>query len=134
MSKYKWKAIYKNGDTLDQVNTDGSKNGYGDIDRSQLVGFELWDGKFRVFYTKIEPGQRLIWRRRTEMIPGQGQGEVVHIVGKQETIDGENIQGIVCIFESDGRMEATDRFDPNHPWLYPVQPIPEENEEWQMND
>lgn len=127
---YTWKALYKDGASLEQIERTGKKNTYADIDRKKLSGFELWNGSNRVFYLKIDRGQRLIWRRRTEMGQGGQVLGVCHIVGKQETVEGKNIQGIALIFESDGRIEMADRFDENHPWLYPIMVNKDDGEDW----
>ncbi len=128
--RYTWKALYNDGTSLGQINEDGSKNAYSDIDRTKLSGFELWDGNVRVLYLSLTKGQRLIWRRRSEMVQGGVVGEVCHIVGKQETIDGKNIQGIIAIFESDGHIEIAERFNDKHPWLYPIPVHYHEGEVW----
>lgn len=111
----KWKAIYNNGTELNEA----PSVGYHEIDRTQLRFFQLLDNdtiKINVEFTGTE---RLIWRRRVAIHSNRPQ-EVVHIVGKQTTVNGENHQWIALLFESDGRVEFFDRFNPNHPFLREV--------------
>ena len=110
---FKWKAIYDDGTSLEQGN-------YEDINKEKLIAFEIWNGDIRLISLRFQKGQRLIWRRRVEMSQG-GQKEVCHIIGKQETINGKNYQGIVGLFESDGRIEVTGKFEEGHPWFYSPQ-------------
>jgi len=59
-----WKAIYSEGESLNQYNEDGSVNKYIDIDRSKLHSFELYKEEQLIFRLILEEGQRLIFRRR----------------------------------------------------------------------
>jgi hypothetical protein len=63
MSKLKWRCFYTSGVYFNQINDDGTKNAYKDIDRDNLKYFELWDDTQMVLRVKIEKDQRLIWRR-----------------------------------------------------------------------
>lgn len=127
--KYHWKARYSDGTFLSQINPSGTRNSYQDINRDKLVAFEMWRDTTRVLLIRFAPGQRLIWRRRVEMSPA-GVAEVCHLIGKQETVNGKNYQGIVGLFESDGRIEVADRFEEGHPWFFPVTIHKEERETW----
>ena len=129
LQEYHWVVRYNNGTSLNQVDPSGTKHSYKDIDRNELCAFEMWNGDMRMLLVKFKKGQRLIWRRRVEMTP-DGITEVCHIVGKQENIKGKNYQGIVGLFESDGRIEITDKFEERHPWFFPVSIHKEEGEEW----
>mgnify|MGYP001560080215 CR=1 FL=1 len=128
--RYHWVAKYEDGSALDQIDPSGNLNAYKDIDRDKLAAFEMWEGASCIFYIRFKKGQRLIWRRRVEMSPN-GVAEVCHIVGKQETVNGKNYQGIIGLFESDGRIEIAGSFEEGHPWLFPVKTHPDEGEEWQ---
>jgi hypothetical protein len=126
MHVFTWKAIYNDGTHLNQIDPDGTKHAYADIDRAKLSAFQLIDESGRVVVDiHVNPGQRLIWRRRTEMSAGN-EPVVCHIVGKQETVNGKNYQGVMALFENDGHTEVLGRFEENHPWLYPPQLLPEE--------
>lgn len=127
--RYHWVAKYDDGGSLSQIDSRGNLHPYKDIDREKLVAFEMWEGSFRLFFLRFKKGQRLIWRRRVEMSPG-GVREVCHLIGKQETINGRNYQGIVGLFESDGRIELTGRLEEGHPWFFPIQVHPDEGEQW----
>ncbi len=112
-----------------QINPSGTRNSYADIARDKLSAFEMWEGSRRILWIRFARGQRLIWRRRVEMTPA-GVVEVCHLIGKQETINGKNYQGIIGLFESDGRIEVSDRFAEGHPWFFPAKIHTEEGEEW----
>ena len=127
--KYHWIARYNDGTFLRQIESSVAKNSYVDINRNKLSAFEMWEGSNRLLIIHFSPGQRLIWRRRVEM-SAAGIVEVCHLIGKQETIGGKNYQGIVGLFESDGRIEVTGKFEEGHPWFFPVRVHPEEGEEW----
>jgi len=102
--KYHWIVRYNDGGCLNQIESNGKRNAYQDINRDKLVAFEMWEGSTRVLFLKFNKGQQLIWRRRVETSPS-GITEVCHIIGKQENIGGENLQGIIGLFESDGEGE-----------------------------
>lgn len=123
--RFKWIAYYNDGTLLEQIEDDGSKNAYGDIERDKLRYFDLVDRETndKAFSMAFESGQKLIWRRRTDAMTG----EVVHIVGKKETVDGKRYDGIVAVFY-DGSIEVSDKWDDNHPWFANVIPHPEEGE------
>ncbi len=88
-----WRAVYSDGTVLDQYNGEGKPNGYENIEREKLSQFQLLkEGK--VFFSLIlEPGQRLIFRRRVF----QNLKETHHIflIGWQK--DGQ--QAISYLFE-----------------------------------
>jgi hypothetical protein len=129
-NKFHWVAKYSDGNELQQVEASGKKNSYSDIDRDKLSGFEMWEAGRRLIYISFAKGQRLIWRRRVETSPG-GTIEVCHIIGKQEQINGKNYQGIVGLFESDGRIEIAGKFEEGHPWFSPVSIHANEGEVWE---
>lgn len=104
-----WKAIYKDGTELPQHNKDGTVNKYPDIDRSKLEFFELRQGKKLIFKLHLEPGRKLIVRRRTIQTLMGSNKQVVWMVGWQWNANGRNVQDIAWIFD-DGHMELTGRF------------------------
>ncbi|HCS78968.1 TPA: hypothetical protein DIV55_04470 [Patescibacteria group bacterium] len=128
--QYYWVARYFDGTSLKQIDSSGIKHAYKDIDRDKLAAFEIWEGNSRILFIRFKKGQRLIWRRRVETSPG-GIIEVCHIIGKQETIGGKNYQGIIGLFESDGRIEIAGKFEEGHPWFFPVKIHTEEGEQWE---
>ena len=129
-NKYHWVARYDDGTFLEQVSPSGETKAYADINRDKLAAFEMWKGSDRALLIRFKKGQRLIWRRRVEISPG-GITEVCHIIGKQETIAGKNYQGIIGLFESDGRVEAAGKFEEGHPWFFPVTIHSQEGEKWE---
>jgi hypothetical protein len=117
--KYRFRAIYTDGSILIENPEDPSAN-YSKIDRQKLKIFELFevDTNKTVIKIDLEPKQRLIWRRRKALVPGKGE-ITVHIVGKQETIDGKNIQGLSLLYP-DGSVNCFSRYNKKHPWLRPI--------------
>lgn len=126
-NRFIWRAVYDDGSFLVQINDDGTKNAYEDIDHSRLAYFEMWERGVKVLSLRVGKNDRLIWRRRVQMRSG-GIEEVCHLIGKQQTINGRNFQGLVALFESDGTIEVADRFDEKNPWFYPIST--HENEKW----
>lgn len=123
--KFRWVAYNNDGGAVSQVAASGQKNSYEDLPLDNLKSFELWDWQRneRVLLVTFKPGERLVWRRRSEITPGNKILEVCHIVGK---IGRDGQKGILGIFESDGRIEAVGEFLPNSNWFYPPS---SENEE-----
>ena len=134
-----WKANYTNGTSLCQFEEDGTENKYPDIDRYKLASFEirkaaageLLDRLFFKMY--LEPGRRLIYRRRVrekmrfgktkpELV--KGSTETIYLVGWQATIGGRSVQDIVYVFE-DGHVELAGKWM-DAPYDAIGNPIPEE--------
>ena len=116
--RFRWVAYNNDGGSVSQVAASGQKNAYEDLPLDNLKSFELWDWERneRVLLVVFKPGDRLVWRRRNQAYPGGGISETCHIVGK---ISKNGEKGIIGIFESDGRIEATSEFLPNSEWFYP---------------
>lgn len=116
--KFRWVAYNNDGGSVSQVAASGQKNSYEDLPLDDLKAFELWDWRRneRVLLVNFRKGERLVWRRRTEMAPGNQVLEVCHIVGK---IGRDGQKGILGIFESDGHIEAVGDFLPTSNWFYP---------------
>jgi hypothetical protein len=76
----------------------------------------------------LEPGQRLIFRRRIEQ-PSGGPAIVCYLAGWQQTIHGQNVQSIAYVFEEGSRIEWAGKFREGHAWFYAVDPVPCEIEE-----
>lgn len=124
----KWEARYNDNTSLPQYNPDGSENKYKDIDRARLASFAVLadDGRL-VFEMHLDPRARLIFRRRVEQSAG-GNRMVVHMVGWQRTVGGENVQSIAYITEC-GEIHMAGAWRDDHPWFYPAQSVPCEQEE-----
>lgn len=140
-NRFHWRAVYSDGTELKQVEdpiTDEEraqfdelspeareahplrtekKNAYADINLKKLARFEMWDWREnkRVLHMDFQPGQKLIWRRRT-FLKG-GIAEVIHIIGKKQKQGNKTIQAIMVLFESDGRVEVLDNFREDHPFF-----------------
>ncbi len=121
-----WVAYYNDGTHLCQYDDDGTENKYADIDRSKLDSFALYDrpATRKLFHLHIEPGQRLIYRRRVEKIVG-GPEQVCYMIGWQQTVGEQNIQSIAYVFE-DGTIELAGRWRDDHSWFYSIQTVPSE--------
>ncbi len=112
---YTWRATYKDGTILD-----ASKDhdlSVDRLDRKQIEHFELVNQAGKSLMTlHLDPGQRLIYRRRVDKVTG-APDFVCHLLGWQQTVGGQNVQSILYVFE-DGRIEMAGRFREDHPWFY----------------
>jgi len=120
-----WKAVYKNGESLNQYNEDGRANKYTDIDRAILKFFEIYKENKLIFKVHLEEGQKLIFRRRVAQQVFSGSKISVYLVGWQKNIKGENVQSIAYIFE-DGRIELAGAWNEKSDWFYAPNLIKEE--------
>lgn len=134
-----WVAYYADNTHLRQYDDDGHENKYADIDRARLASFALYDGgvphseapfhyepaTHKLFHLHLEPGQRLIYRRRVEQTVGAAP-IVCCMIGWQQLIGDQNTQSIAYIFEN-GTIELAGRWREDHPWFYSVQPVPSED-------
>lgn len=107
-----WLAKYKDGQVLTQHTGDGEKVSSDNIDRSLVKSFSLLDEDKIIFTLHLDPGQRLIYRRRVAK-PVGGQDEVCHIVGWRSDV----AQSICYVFD-DGHVEMAGAFKNDHPWFY----------------
>lgn len=130
--RFRWVAYSNEGAIFSQVTPTGEKNAYEDLPLDNLGSFELWDWRLnqRVLLVTFKHGERLVWRRRTEMAPGSVVTEVCHIVGK---IGRDGQKGVLGIFESDGRIEAVGEFLPTSNWFYPPSSETEEQDNAQVS-
>lgn len=133
-----WRAIYKDGTTLNQYNSDGKPNGYENIDRTKLDAFEIYepggdvksvDGILEpvdkpLFRLHLEEGQRLICRllgmKTVFASTGKDVSPDKHIfmVGWQQNINGRNVQSITYILP-DGTIESSGKWVAGSPNLRP---------------
>lgn len=126
MSELSWVAVYADGDTLPQYNRDGTENKYKDIDRSRLTEFNLYTAEGVLRYALfLDPGQRLIWRRRVSLT-SQGGRSVIHLIGWQMTVGDQNIQSISYVPEVGQATLSAGRFREDHPLFYSLVPHEEE--------
>lgn len=108
MDSIQWVAIYDDGTKLHQYNGN-EVNKYEDINRDKLVGFALYKNDEPLLLVDFEEGQRLVYRRRNFM-RFDGSKSSVFLVGRQQTIDGKNIQSIACVFD-DGSIRMINKWD-----------------------
>jgi hypothetical protein len=119
-----WKAIYSDGKSLKQFNSDGSENKYVDIDRKKIVQFVLYRNKKPVVIIHLGGKKRLIYRMRRAQ-DNHGNQKAVYLAGWRETRNGMNIQMISFLFD-DNHTEIVDRFSEDHLWFYNINFLKEE--------
>jgi len=120
-----WVAQYNDGSELSQYNADGSENKYANIDRERLLTFGLFDNSGDLkLAIHLDPGQRLIYRRRVEHRTGH-QPITVYMAGWQQTIAGQNVQSIQYLFP-DGSIHSAGAWREDHAWFYSIVPVPGE--------
>jgi hypothetical protein len=127
-------VIYKDGTylTLWQRDPDtGIEYSSEQIDREKLDTIIVSGAAGRPLLVQwLEPGQRLILRRRVErrigVNPATGEewpSVMVILLGWQRTIGGENVQHLSVIFENDEHVENICRYREDHPWFYSIQEV-----------
>ena len=119
----RWIAVYRDGTSLASDDAPSEQ-----IDRGQVVRLALVDAArgYQIVVQHLEPGWRLIYRRRTELRAGQ-PSLVAHLLGWQQTVAGRNVQHVSVVFEDDGggwHVENIGRWREDHPWFYPIAPVP----------
>ena len=115
-----WRAHYTDGTDLWQ---DG-KHGYHDIDRDNLVAFDLWQGNRLLVRVDMSSGdvrngvgpKRLIWRKRHTTDGSTDQ--IMHMAGWQRKVNGTNVQSICYVFE-DGAVLLGGQWNENE-FSYPI--------------
>ena len=116
MGEFRWAAKYDDGAIVNQHEA-GKELSYDNlIDRGRIISFALWDYITRkpVFTLHLDPGQKLIYRRRCWQRIGEEKPRVVYLVGWRRTIAGECVQSIAYVFEETGRVELAGKFRENH--------------------
>jgi len=98
---FTWNAIYSDGEILAQYDEHGVKNGYENIDRTRLKSFALLADDKLLFKLHLEPGQRLIYRRRVFIDPTDPTAppQFFYMIGWQQKIGEINTQSITYIYE-----------------------------------
>lgn len=113
---FHWMARYKNGDVIMQYNSDGLQVSSDSLDRDQLSRFILLNDNEPIVTLILGEGQKLVYRRRVELVEGQGE-TVCHLIGWRKKIGEEIIQSMIFVFE-DGRIEVMSNFQEDHRWFY----------------
>lgn len=115
---YGWFAKYKDGTTITQIQ-DGKEVSSDLIDRDKVESFVLFDksSKRIIIVQHIDPGQKLIYRRRVEKPTDKKKPiRVCHLVGWRKAVkvaDLEEIsQSIAYCFE-DGKIHLASSFREN---------------------
>ena len=124
MLEIRWCAKYSDGTVVNQYDAEGKERSYEQLDHASVVAFGLYDQESRrpLLTLHLDPGQRLIYRRRVEMKQtgdrAAAVNEVCYLVGWRRTVAGECIQSIAYVFASTGRIEMAGKFDERHAWFY----------------
>ena len=113
-----WKATYEDGTEVCQFQPDGLEVSTDSVSRNHVRSMVLSKGGVPVVTLDIEPGQKLVYRRRTEMIPGKNVTEICHILGWRQRQEDQIVSRVLFYFESDDRIEEIDGFREDHPWYY----------------
>jgi hypothetical protein len=116
--QYTWTAFYHTGDTLEQYKSDGSKNDYGDIDRSKLAAFGILKNNVLIYRVFLEPNQTLIYRRRPtgNFQTGEVTAELI-LVGTKEKVKGVDVQNIAYIDVTNGLIQSAGKWVGGAPTL-----------------
>ena len=145
-------ANYNDGTKFSFSEDDAGKGDYKKIDRTKLKSFEVYNDTKLLHRLHLEPGQRLIARRRVQKkISGNIKRELmqiespalqmakireyeeqgliptipIYLIGYQETIQGQNRQSITIIHQ-DGTTEMISAWKEEP--LGPIQLLEEEKE------
>ena len=127
-----WCAQMSDGSTLYQRGPDGEKNGYHQIDRNNLVAFDLWQGDHLLCRIDMRPDRlgdgrgygspkHLIWRIR-HIMNDRGRDDKIHLVGWQRKVNGENVQAILYVFE-DGTVLLGGEWGGDAEYMYSIVPL-----------
>ena len=122
-----WRAQYTDSSTLYQRGPNGDKHGYQDIQRDKLVAFDLWQGDRLLCRIDMRPDRlgdsprHLIWRIR-HIMNDRGRDDRIHLVGWQRTVNGENVQAILYVFE-DGTVLLGGEWGADVEFMHAVTPL-----------
>lgn len=118
--QYTWTAYYDDGTELPLICKCGFKHVYHDIDRTKLAAFGILKDNSLIYRVFLEPGQKLIYRRRPsgDFKTGEILGELI-LVGTQQKIGGQNIQNIAYINVETGLIQIAGKWVGGEPNLTP---------------
>lgn len=123
-----WRAVYRDGSTLSQFDSDGSEHIYTEIDRSRVAMIQLVKDGEPVFFMSLQKGQCFFIRQRVAIGLDGRELRRVWVVGwRQKTgfILKKMVIKVYFIF-ADGRVVSRDNFKPDHRLYYPIKFRPEE--------
>lgn len=105
-----WIASYKGGNTYPATIEKAKEMNqeYDEIDRENLVYFEVYDDEDLILRMHLDDDKRLIYRRREVIKVGRGK-KTIWLVGWQKNVNGKNVQAINYIFP-DGHIEFAGRW------------------------
>lgn len=110
-----WEAVYEETDeSIWECDREGVIiHKYSDIDRTRVTALRVYRTRDRlefespkpVLIVRLEPGYRLIWRKRRSLRIVDGVSKLVaYLIGWQATIEGYNVQSILYVYP-DGSLE-----------------------------
>jgi hypothetical protein len=117
MPKLSWFAEYQDGSRFPQIAEDGTERSYDNIpNRDSIACFCLFkvEDKKPVFTLYLDPGQKLIYRRRVFKVLG-GTDKIFYLVGWRKTVGGECVQAISYIHEETNYVQMAGKFREDHP-------------------
>lgn len=116
MRRISWFAEYEGGKRFPAIGPDGKERSYDHLENRDAIRvfclFEV-ESKNPVFTLHLDPGQKLIYRRRV-FKPVGGKDQVFFLVGWRRTINGESIQSIAYVHEETGYVQMAGKFRENH--------------------
>jgi hypothetical protein len=122
---YSWFALLRDGQTVQQFEN-GKEQSSEVLYGKDLSYFALLSNGQPVHIQYIDPGYRLIYRRRVQKKP-ECPDLVCHLVGLTKQIGEETVQHVSFVFEN-GPTHCIGQYQSNHPWFYPVIPVPREEQ------
>ena len=121
MSDFTFTVNYKNGDKV-QLSDHMS---WDDVNHEDVAGMTVRINRSELFTLHLEPGQRLIYRRRgVDTIGVKAEKNihpVIYLIGWRQKINGVDAQSITYICDWEGRgfqIHQAGKFRENHPWFY----------------
>jgi len=121
MSEFTFTVNYKNGDTIllsDHMSWDN-------VNHEDIAGMTVRISKSELFTLHLEPGQRLIYRKRNVDTIGVEAEKcvypVIYLVGWRQKVNGVDIQSITYICDWIGKgfqIHQAGKFKEDHPWFY----------------
>jgi hypothetical protein len=123
VNRITWSAYYQDGTALHQYDGD-REHSSEEIERVKLKSIVLFrvDRGEPIITQQLKPGQKLIYRSRNVMRPGQGKIDRIHILGWEQ----EGHRHVLFVHESDFTIHSGDFADndTNLPWYYSITPVP----------